>query len=53
MRYLTEKKVRRFEPAKKEWVAIVNVNGDIYNYGEAYLPQGYMVIFLGKVYQKF
>jgi uncharacterized protein len=42
MCYLTGKNVRRFEPAKKEWVAIVNVNGDLYNYGEAYLPQGYM-----------
>ncbi|MGY6528447.1 MAG: radical SAM protein [Cyanobacterium sp.] len=42
IRYLSDKKVAKFEPAKKEWVAIVNVNGDIYNYGEAYLSQGYM-----------
>ncbi|AFZ47672.1 Radical SAM domain protein [Cyanobacterium stanieri PCC 7202] len=42
VRYLLDRNIRRFNPSKREWVTIVNLNGDLYNYGEAYLPEGYM-----------
>ena len=42
VRYLTGQTIRQFQPEKEEWVLIINVNGDVYNRGDAYLPEGYM-----------
>lgn len=41
-RYLTKQQVTEYNPAQREWALIVNINGDIYNDGEAYLPEGLM-----------
>ncbi|MEA5593511.1 radical SAM protein [Rivularia sp. UHCC 0363] len=40
--YLSKQKISEYNPAQKEWALIINVNGDIYNDGEAYLPEGLM-----------
>ncbi len=41
-RYLTKQQVAEYNPAQKEWALIINLNGDIYNDGESYLPEGLM-----------
>jgi uncharacterized protein len=42
MRYLTGKSIGAYNPAQQEWAYIVNTNGDLYNHGDAYLPEGLM-----------
>lgn len=60
-RYLTGQKIEEYNPAEREWAVIVNINGDIYNDGESYLPEGLMgnifkqsltEIFASQKYQK-
>ncbi|MDY6902106.1 MAG: radical SAM protein, partial [Cyanobacteriota bacterium] len=47
-RYLTKQQITEYNPVQREWALIVNLNGDIYNDGEAYLPEGLM----GNIFQQ-
>lgn len=42
VRDLTQQAIKRYEPAQREWALIINTNGDVYNHGDAYLPEGLM-----------
>ncbi|MGY6530624.1 MAG: radical SAM protein [Cyanobacterium sp.] len=42
VRYLTDGKKAIYNPEVEEWVYIINTNGDVYNHGNAYCPEGLM-----------
>jgi uncharacterized protein len=41
VRHLSGRWAPPLDPEVSEWAVIVNTNGDAYNYGDAYLPDGY------------
>jgi len=42
VRYLTDERKTIYDPQAQEWVYIINTNGDVYDHGDAYSPEGFM-----------